>query len=71
MAGLAARRCNNPRRGSKISASGAAHMERIGNSLRWLLACALIVLSGCATNTITGRSQLMVVSEEQAINSSS
>jgi predicted Zn-dependent protease len=47
-------------------------MERIGNFLRWLLlAGALIALSGCATNTITGRSQLMMVSEEQAINSSS
>jgi Zn-dependent protease with chaperone function len=39
--------------------------------LPWLLACAIAALSGCATNTITGRSQFMVVSEQQAINSSS
>jgi len=38
--------------------------------LHWLLACAIAALSGCATNTITGRSQFMVVSEQQAINSS-
>ena len=30
----------------------------------------LAVLGGCATNDITGRSQLMLVSEEQAIGSS-
>ncbi len=29
-----------------------------------------VVLGGCATNDITGRSQLMLVSEEQAIGSS-
>src|SRR5712664_2886139 len=29
-----------------------------------------LALAGCATNTITGRSQLMLVSEEQAIGSS-
>lgn len=34
---------------------------------RWLMAAALVALSGCATNTITGRSQLMLVSEESAI----
>src|SRR5258708_7518776 len=34
------------------------------------LAFALLALSGCATNDITGRSQLMLVSEEQAIGSS-
>jgi Zn-dependent protease with chaperone function len=34
------------------------------------LAGALLVLGGCATNQITGRSQLMLVSEEQAIGSS-
>jgi outer membrane lipoprotein SlyB len=28
-------------------------------------------LSGCATNTMTGRSQLMIVSESAAINKSS
>ncbi len=38
--------------------------------LLWLLAGAIAVLQGCATNTITGRSQFMVVSEQQAINSS-
>lgn len=37
----------------------------------WLLAGALAALSGCATNTVTGRSQFLVVSEQQAINSSS
>src|SRR4030081_1315364 len=32
--------------------------------------CCLAMLGGCATNDITGRSQLMLVSEEQAIGSS-
>jgi hypothetical protein len=35
-----------------------------------LAACALLVSSGCATNTVTGRSQLMMVSEQHAISSS-
>jgi len=39
-------------------------------AVRLLLACVAAAMSGCATNTITGRSQLMVVSEAQAINSS-
>jgi Zn-dependent protease with chaperone function len=34
------------------------------------IALALALLAGCATNQITGRSQLMIVSEEQAIGSS-
>ena len=46
-------------------------MGRIGNCLYWLLAGAIAALPGCATNTITGRSQLMMVSEQQAISSSS
>ena len=46
-------------------------MRRIGYHLYWLLACAIAALQGCATNTITGRSQFMVVSEQQAIHSSS
>jgi predicted Zn-dependent protease len=38
---------------------------------RWLAVAALIsALAGCATNTITGRSQLALVSEEQAISGS-
>jgi predicted Zn-dependent protease len=35
-----------------------------------LAAAAAAVLGGCATNTITGRSQLMLVSEDMAIKSS-
>jgi Zn-dependent protease with chaperone function len=34
------------------------------------MACAVLALAGCATNTITGRSQLMLVSEEQAMSGS-
>ena len=56
---------------STISGWGMERMGRNGFNLCWLLACALAALSGCATNTITGRSQFMVVSEQQAINSSS
>jgi predicted Zn-dependent protease len=38
---------------------------------RWLAVAALIpALAACATNTITGRSQLALVSEEQAISGS-
>ena len=33
-----------------------------------LLAGALVLLSGCATNTMTGRSQFLMVSEQQAIS---
>ena len=47
----------------------AIHPGLMRHHLSWLLACALAALSGCATNTITGRSQFMVVSEQQAINS--
>jgi Zn-dependent protease with chaperone function len=35
-----------------------------------LFAAALLLLAGCATNTVTGRSQLMLVSEDSAIKSS-
>lgn len=35
-----------------------------------LVAAALLFAAGCATNTITGRSQLMLVSEQTAISSS-
>jgi len=45
-------------------------MRLIAKTLYWLLAVAAAALSGCATNTITGRSQFLVVSEQQAINSS-
>ncbi len=38
--------------------------------LRWLLVGAALLASGCATNTMTGRSQLMLVSEQQAISGS-
>jgi Zn-dependent protease with chaperone function len=48
----------------------AIHPRLIQKYLAWLLAGAVAALSGCATNTITGRSQFMVVSEQQAINSS-
>ena len=50
---------------------------RLGINLRivstglmgWLLLCVLI-LSGCSTNPVTGRSQLMLVSESTAISAS-
>lgn len=45
-------------------------MDRINFGLRGLVALALALLSGCATNTITGRSQLMMVSEQHAISGS-
>lgn len=45
------------------------HWERIGRALAGLI--VLITVSGCATNAITGRSQLMIVSEESAIARSS
>jgi predicted Zn-dependent protease len=37
---------------------------------RAALACIAVLVSGCATNTITGRSQLMMVSEQHAISGS-
>ncbi|MCW5603198.1 MAG: M48 family metallopeptidase [Burkholderiales bacterium] len=37
---------------------------------RWLICAAAILVSGCATNTITGRSQFMIVSEEAAVSGS-
>jgi Zn-dependent protease with chaperone function len=43
---------------------------QFGAHSRWLIAAALVVLSGCATNTMTGRSQLMMVSEESAVSGS-
>ncbi|MBX3650126.1 MAG: M48 family metallopeptidase [Burkholderiales bacterium] len=42
-------------------------MNRIHVFLRGLLIALLALASGCATNTITGRSQLMLMSEESAI----
>jgi Zn-dependent protease with chaperone function len=41
-----------------------------GPAFSVVLAGAVLVLASCATNTITGRNQLMLVSEEQAIGSS-
>src|SRR5689334_9797478 len=38
--------------------------------LRIACIAALALLAGCATNTITGRSQLMMVSEQSAIKGS-
>jgi Zn-dependent protease with chaperone function len=38
--------------------------------IRWLFVAAVLVVSGCATNAMTGRSQLMLVSEQQAIQGS-
>ena len=35
-----------------------------------LFLAAALLLAGCATNTITGRNQLMLVSEDMAIKSS-
>lgn len=35
---------------------------------RWLVVAAIVLCSGCATNTITGRSQFMLVSEEYAVS---
>lgn len=45
------------------------HWLRIYRALACL--CVLLAVSGCATNAITGRSQLMIVSEESAIARSS
>ena len=41
-----------------------------GTVIRVSIALAALVLGGCATNSMTGRSQLMLVSEEQAIQGS-
>jgi Zn-dependent protease with chaperone function len=45
-------------------------MERTRFWARALAACVAVCISGCATNTMTGRSQLMMVSEQHAISSS-
>jgi Zn-dependent protease with chaperone function len=46
-------------------------MYSVLHSIRCLLlVAAVLVVSGCATNTMTGRSQLMIVSEQQAIRGS-
>ena len=45
-------------------------MPRVRQTLLLLGATAIAALSGCATNTMTGRSQLMMVSEESAISGS-
>jgi Zn-dependent protease with chaperone function len=37
---------------------------------RWLVVAAVVLVSGCATNSITGRSQLMLVSEDTAVKGS-
>lgn len=37
---------------------------------RLLIVCALIALAGCETNPVTGRKQFIVVSEDEAISSS-
>lgn len=42
-------------------------MNRIHGFARGLLIALIALASGCATNTITGRSQLMLMSEESAI----
>jgi len=45
-------------------------MEQARFWVHALAACAAVCISGCATNTMTGRSQLMMVSEQHAISSS-
>lgn len=45
-------------------------MNRLDRFSRWLVIVAVLLFSGCATNTITGRSQLMLVSEDTAIKGS-
>ncbi|MCU1500287.1 MAG: peptidase Ste24p, partial [Acidimicrobiales bacterium] len=40
------------------------------NAARGIVIAAVVALTGCATNTMTGRSQLMLVSEQQAIKGS-
>ena len=48
-----------------------AHAHTVdGVIARWLGLLALAALAGCATSTLTGRSQLMIVSEERAISGS-
>jgi Zn-dependent protease with chaperone function len=45
-------------------------MRTVLIAARTALALALLALAGCATNSLTGRSQLMLVSEDQAISGS-
>ncbi|HEY9446955.1 MAG TPA: hypothetical protein VIQ62_07750, partial [Burkholderiales bacterium] len=47
-----------------------SHTGYVGRCARLLAAAVLCALAGCATNTLTGRSQLMLVSEQQAISGS-
>lgn len=42
-------------------------MDHCNGFARWLLVAAIVLVSGCATNTITGRSQFMLVSEDTAV----
>jgi Zn-dependent protease with chaperone function len=42
-------------------------MNRCDRLARWLVLAAVVLVSGCATNSITGRSQLMLVSEDTAV----
>lgn len=42
-------------------------MNRCDRLVRWLVVAAVVLVSGCATNSITGRSQLMLVSEDAAV----
>jgi len=42
-------------------------MDHCNGFARWLLIAAIVLVSGCATNTITGRSQFMLVSEDTAM----
>jgi len=41
--------------------------DRGPGRMRWLVIAACVLASGCTTNTITGRSQFMLVSEESAV----
>lgn len=42
-------------------------MDCCDRFVRWLVVAAIVLVSGCATNSITGRSQLMLVSEDAAV----
>lgn len=45
-------------------------MDCCNRFTRWLVVAAIVLVSGCATNSITGRSQLMLVSEDTAVKGS-
>jgi hypothetical protein len=43
-------------------------MAACSSSLCWFVAAALVCISGCTTSSMTGRSQFLMVSEQQAMS---